>query len=91
MGLVGKMTETIEGPMFFATMPAIIDRIGPYPHSALRQLRGLDRKLARTRLVRVHCAACGDLMRITQRWLMVAIPICPNPNCPSLGKPMEVG
>ena len=91
MGLVGKMTKTIEGPLFLAIMPATIDRIGPYPHSALRQLRRLDRKLARTRLVRVHCAACGYLVRTTQRWLMVAVPICPNPDCPSLGEPMAVG
>ena len=91
VGLVGKMTETIEGPQFFAIMPATIDRIGPYPHPALRQLRRLDRKLARTRLVRVRCAACGYLVRTTQRWLMVAIPICPNPDCPSHGDPMEVG
>jgi hypothetical protein len=48
MGLMGKMTETIEGPLFLAIMPATIDRIGPYPHPALRQLRRLDRKLART-------------------------------------------
>jgi len=91
MGLVGKMTKTIEGPLFLAIMPATIDRIGPYPHPALRQLRRLDRKLARTRLVRVNCAACGYLMRTTQRWLMVAVPICPNPDCPSLGEPMAVG
>jgi len=91
VGLVGKMTETIEGPLFLATMPATIDRIGPYPHPALRQLRGLDRKPAGTRLVRVHCASCGYLVRVTQRWLTVAIPICPNPICPSLGELMAVG
>jgi len=91
MGLVGKMTKTIEGPLFLSIMPATIDRIGPYPHPALRQLRGLYRKPARTRLVRAHCAACGYLVRTTQRWLMVAIPICPNPDCPSLGEPMAVG
>ena len=91
MGLVGKMTKTIEGPLFLSIMPATIDRIGPYPHPALRQLRRLDRKLARTRLVRVHCAACGYLVRITQRWLMVSIPICPNHDCPSHGDRMEVG
>jgi hypothetical protein len=91
MGLVGKMTETIEGALFLAIMPATIDRIGPYPHPALPQLRRLDRKLARTRLVRVHCAVCGYRMRITQRWLMVAIPICSNHDCPSHGELMEVG
>jgi hypothetical protein len=42
-GLVGKMTQTIEGPLFLALMPGIIDRIGPYPHAALRQIRGSKR------------------------------------------------
>jgi hypothetical protein len=28
-GLVGKMTQTIEGPLFLAIMPGIIDRIWP--------------------------------------------------------------
>jgi 3-hydroxyacyl-CoA dehydrogenase, C-terminal domain len=30
-GLAGKMTQTIEGPLFLAIMPGIIDRIGHYP------------------------------------------------------------
>jgi hypothetical protein len=42
-GLVGKMTQTIEGPLFLAIMLRIIDRIWPYPHAALRQIRGSKR------------------------------------------------
>jgi hypothetical protein len=53
-GLVGKMTATIEGPLFQQLMPTIIDRYGPYPHSALRQLRGLDRKPPGSRLIRAR-------------------------------------
>jgi hypothetical protein len=44
-GLVGKMTQTIEGPMFLAIMSGIIDRIGPYPRAALRQIRGLEKSI----------------------------------------------
>ena len=42
-GLVGKMKQTVEGPLFLAIMPGIIDRIGSYPHAALRQIRGSKR------------------------------------------------
>ena len=51
-GLVGKLTQTVEGPMFLAIMPGIIDRIGPYPHTALRKIRGLE-KTSGTRLIRI--------------------------------------
>ena len=30
VGLVGKMTATVEGPLFLQVMQGIIDRIGPY-------------------------------------------------------------
>jgi hypothetical protein len=90
VGLIGKMTATMEGPHFLAVMPGIIDRYGPYPHAALRQLRGLD-KTSGTRLIRVRCPACGYLLRATQRWLKVGVPTCPNDRCPSYGEPMEIG
>jgi len=90
VGLVGKMTATIEGPLFLQIMPGIIDRIGPYPGPALRQIRGL-KKTTGARLIRVTCAGCGYLMRVTQRWLTVAVPTCPNPRCGSYGETMEVG
>jgi hypothetical protein len=57
-GLVRKMTQKIEGPLFLAIMPGMIDRIGPYPHAALRQIRGLE-KISGTRLIRITCPGCG--------------------------------
>jgi hypothetical protein len=89
-GLVGKMTQTIEGPMFLTIMPGIIDRIGPYPHASLRQIRGLD-KTSNTRLIRINCPGCGYMLRGTQRWLRIAVPACPNPRCPNRDEQMEVG
>jgi len=89
VGLVGKMTATMEGPLFLQVMPGIIDRIGPYPGAALRQLRGLE-KTSGARLIRVTCPGCGYLMRVTQRWL-IAVPSCPNPRRDSYGETMEVG
>jgi len=52
------MTQTIEGRLFLAIMPGIIDRINPYPHAALRQIRGLE-NISGTRLIRITCPGCG--------------------------------
>jgi hypothetical protein len=72
-------------------MPGIIDRIGPYPHTALRQIRGLDQRPGNTRLIRITCPQCGYKLRGTQRWLRVGIPACPNRRCDCFGETMEVG
>jgi hypothetical protein len=76
--------------MFLAIMPGIIDRIGPYPNAALRQIRGLE-KISGTRLIRITCPGCGYRLRGTQRWLRVAVPKCPNPRCVIFGDVMEIG
>jgi hypothetical protein len=72
-------------------MPAIIERIGPYPHAALRQIRGLDDPPKGSRLIGVTCLQCGYKMRVTRRWLRIATPLCPNPCCSGMGEEMEVG
>ena len=38
----------------------------------------------------VNCAG-GYNIRVTQRWLTIAIPACPNPQCEEQGEPMEIG
>ena len=38
-------------------------------------------------LVRQH----GYNLRVTNRWLTIAIPVCPNPQCDEQGEPMEIG
>jgi hypothetical protein len=90
-GLIGKMTETLEGPLFLQLMPAIIDRYGLYPHPALRQLHGLDKKPSQNRHLRARCLGCGYTVRVTQRWLNRAVPICPVPDCDEYASTMEVG
>jgi hypothetical protein len=65
------------------------ESIGPYPHSSLRPPRAKTTP-AGSRLLRVQCAQCGFLARITRVWLDVAIPGCPNPGCDAEGEPMIV-
>jgi hypothetical protein len=90
VGLVGRMTRTIEGPLFLQVMPGIIDRYGPFPHTSLRQLRDFE-ETSGTRLLRITCPECGYRLRGTQRWLKVGVPTCPNPCCESYGEPMDIG
>ena len=82
------MTETIEGPMFQASMDEIVHRIGPYPHAALRR-KGKRRKTG-SRLLAVKCPMCGYALWGARAWLKIAPPKCPNPNCDALDEPMTV-
>jgi hypothetical protein len=93
VGLIGRMTRTVEGPFFVTLMvPAIVDRIGPYPNSSLRQLRNLEQPpRSKSRLLRVVCPQCGYRMRVAAAWLRVATPLCPNRKCPDFGHEMDVG
>jgi hypothetical protein len=90
VGLGGRMTKTVEGAWFVTVMmPDIVARIGPYPHAALRQLRRLEERPKRRRLIRVACPDCGYLIRVTKKWLLVAQPLCFNKDCPNFGQEME--
>lgn len=41
----------------------------------------------KTYLLGVTCT-CGYTVRITRKWLDVAAPTCPNPDCDNVGKPL---
>jgi hypothetical protein len=41
-----------------------------------------------TRMIKVHCPACGYTLRTTRRWLDVAVPACPVPDCDRHGQTM---
>jgi hypothetical protein len=90
VGLVGKPTATIEGPLFHALVPKVIDKAGPYPHAALRQIRGMNPP-KKSRLVRAKCLRCGYVIRLAQKWIDLSHPLCPNKYCSNMGKEMEVG
>jgi len=88
-GLISKMTETGEGPMFEQLVLLIIDRHRLYPHPALKQSRGLD-KIGR-RMSPSRCLGCRYTLRAAQKWLNVSIPTVRNRNATSKECPTEVG
>jgi hypothetical protein len=90
-GLVGKMTQTIEGPLFLAIMPGIIDRIWP-----LTTFRATPDPWARED--KRHPSDQDHLPRVrlpglrgAQRWLRAAVPKCRNPRFGNYGDVMEIG
>jgi len=48
------------------------------------------RKKQPTRLIKVECLCCGYKARITMQWLLLGVPVCPNPDCDKRGDRMDV-
>ena len=42
-----------------------------------------------TRMIKAHCPGCGYTVRLTRKWLDVAAPACPNPDCGRQGQALE--
>lgn len=89
-GLTGKMTATVASDELTALITAWIEKRGLYPAGALDPLQS-GRKKQTTRLVKAHCAGCGYTVRVTAKWLVIAVPECPNQDCDRCGDAMDVG
>lgn len=87
IGLTGKMTATTEGPEFIEKIQPILDCLGPYPHATLDSS---NRKKQGTRMIKAECGCCGYTIRLTRKWLEVAIPVCPDPECEEFTLEMEI-
>jgi len=79
IGLEGKMTSTHAGETFKQRVAPMLQELGDYPHAALDP--SVARKKDGTRLVKAACPECGYTVRITRKWLDVAIPRCPVDEC----------
>jgi hypothetical protein len=88
LGLTGRMTATDPGEAFKRLLEPTLTRLGKYPHGALGS--GTPRKVQGTRLVKVSCPSCQYSMRVTHKWIEVAIPMCPAPGCIQFNEQMEV-
>jgi hypothetical protein len=69
------MTATTETDEFNEWAATVIERIGPYPAGAMSTM---SRKKQTTHLLKCECAECGYTVRITKKWLDVAMPVCPT-------------
>lgn len=91
MGLAGKPTSTIPGPEFVAWFEPVLAKIGDYPHGRLNALavKSESPKKQGTRMLKAACTACGYTVRTTQKWLDVAVPVCPDESCDNFQQAME--
>jgi hypothetical protein len=77
VGLVGKPTATEAGEALAATLKAITDKLGPYPHEQLNA--GGPKEKGRN--LKFQCPDCGYIGRTSAMWLdTVGAPICPQCN-----------
>lgn len=77
LGLEGKPTATVAGPVFRERIADVIAYLGPLPHARLTPIAEV-RKPQQCRLLRTECPTCGYLARVTKRWLdSSGAPVCP--------------
>lgn len=67
VGLVGPMRSTTAGDELRERLHALAGQLGPYPHAVLSGSEG--RKKQGTRMLKVTCAECGCIVRMTRQWL----------------------
>ena len=67
IGLEGKMTETVAGDALTARLKVLIETLGPYPHAKL--VASHKPKTQTCRQLKVVCAACGCICRMSQKAL----------------------
>jgi len=88
VGLEGSMKSTTAGEELKGRLEKIAKTLGPYPHDVLAKMTN-GKKKEGCRQLKVSCADCGYTIRITKKWIEVALPCCPNPECDNQGEPME--
>lgn len=75
LGFTDKPTTSVPGPELKATLKALAEALGPYPHKRLAPT-DLPTKQT-TRMLKVECEGCGCVIRMTRKWLdEVGTPTC---------------
>ena len=79
VGLEGKPTATHAGKALKASLAKLETKLGGYPHDKLNVNAGKKRQT--TRLLKVECAPCDYVARVTRKPLdAYGPPICPGCN-----------
>jgi len=73
VGLQGKMTATHSSEELIATTNEWLEKMPLYPHA---EMNPAYRKQS-TRNLACKCGSCGYAMRISAKWLKLAVPRCP--------------
>lgn len=88
VGLTGKMTETVAGDELREVLKKVSEKLGEYPHAKITP--GAKPIVQKTYMLKVvpsvECGECDEdyVLRMTQKWADVGMPMCPH------GVPMEL-
>ena len=75
LGLDGKATATVAGPVWHDLFDAAVAALGDYPHARLDGAQSSGPKKQGTRMLKAECG-CGYAVRLTRKWADVGLPIC---------------
>lgn len=75
IGLVGPMRSATASPKLRERLEELADRLGPYPHSAIKKPRKKIRLYERPKAV---CSTCGFTVPMLKAYLHIGPPICPK-------------
>jgi hypothetical protein len=91
LGFDGKPTtsEVKRGSELWKVLCSVASDLGPYPHKGLQPGYRMTKKQG-TRMVKCSCDDCGYTVRTTRKWLEVATPFCPNPECEAAGLSLTI-
>ena len=84
LGMDGKLTATVAGPILKERIDDMLKTLPPYPHAELKDKQTTPKQA--TALLKVECDDCGYIARVTAKWInTVGTPVC---QCS--GNPMTV-
>jgi len=73
--LEAPFSNPVSGDAFRVAYAPVLALLGEYPHSALDASK---RAKQSTRMIKCVCAGCGYTVRVSQKWLALGAPVCPQ-------------
>jgi hypothetical protein len=77
-GFEGKAAHMCTGARFLEQVKPIIDKLGEFPHSAMKPGKSSTGEKQPTRMIKCECPKCGYIARTTEKWLQFGAPVCPT-------------
>lgn len=88
VGLQGPWRSTTVNDARQGQFKRITEALGDYPNGSLNALQS-PRKKDTTRMLKANCPHCGYTVRLTLKWILMAVPVCPDPECEHFQCDME--
>lgn len=76
IGLEGNMACSHAGDELIVFFDTIIDKLGSFPHSQVRELP-TSVKPDKCRMKKCVCTQCGYTIRVASKWITAGVPKCP--------------